>query len=42
MKILDTEFIQGFIRMANDGWDQGGMREKDFKVSLPEGFLYEK
>lgn len=23
MKILDTEFMQGFIRMANDGWEQG-------------------
>ena len=23
MKILDTEFVQGFIRMANDGWEQG-------------------
>lgn len=23
MKILDAEFIQGFIRMANDGWEQG-------------------
>ncbi len=23
MKFLDTEFVQGFIRMANDGWEQG-------------------
>ena len=23
MKVLDTEFVQGFIRMANDGWEQG-------------------
>ncbi len=23
MKILDAEFVQGFIRMANDGWEQG-------------------
>lgn len=23
MKILDTEFVQGFIRMAGDGWEQG-------------------
>ncbi len=23
MNILDTEFMQGFIRMANDGWEQG-------------------
>lgn len=23
MKFLDAEFVQGFIRMATDGWDQG-------------------
>lgn len=23
MKILDTEFVKGFIRLANDGWEQG-------------------
>ncbi len=23
MKFLDAEFVQGFIRMANDGWEQG-------------------
>ena len=23
MKVLDSEFVQGFIRMANDGWEQG-------------------
>lgn len=23
MKILDAEFVQGFIRMSNDGWEQG-------------------
>lgn len=23
MKMLDAEFVQGFIRMANDGWEQG-------------------
>lgn len=23
MKFIDAEFVQGFIRMANDGWDQG-------------------
>lgn len=22
MKVLDAEFVQGFIRMANDGWEQ--------------------
>ena len=27
MKFLDAEFVQGFIRMANDGWEQGCMRE---------------
>ena len=23
MRVLDAEFTQGFIRMANDGWEQG-------------------
>ena len=23
MRVLDAEFVQGFIRMANDGWEQG-------------------
>lgn len=23
MKVLEAEFVQGFIRMANDGWEQG-------------------
>ena len=23
MQFLDAEFVQGFIRMANDGWEQG-------------------
>lgn len=23
MKFIDAEFVQGFIRMANDGWEQG-------------------
>lgn len=23
MKVLDAEFVQGFIRMCNDGWEQG-------------------
>lgn len=23
MNLLDAEFVQGFIRMANDGWEQG-------------------
>lgn len=28
MKVLDAEFVQGFIRMANDGWEQGWLRER--------------
>lgn len=27
MKVLDAEFVKGFIRMANDGWEQGWQRE---------------
>ena len=27
MKFLDAEFVKGFIRMANDGWEQAGMKE---------------
>ena len=27
MKFLDAEFVQGFIRMANDGWEQGWHEE---------------
>ena len=23
MKVLDAEFVKGYIRMANDGWEQG-------------------
>ena len=23
MRFLDAEFVKGFIRMANDGWEQG-------------------
>ena len=23
MSVLDTKFVQGFIRMCNDGWEQG-------------------
>ena len=26
MKVLETEFVKGFIRMADDGWQQGGQR----------------
>lgn len=25
--ITDVKFVQGFIRMCNDGWEPGGMRE---------------
>ena len=27
MKILESKFVQGFIKMANDGYLQDGMRE---------------
>ena len=27
MKILDSKFVQDFIKMANDGYLQDGMRE---------------
>ena len=23
MKVLEAKFVEGFIRMANDGWEQG-------------------
>ncbi len=23
MKVLDAKFVQGFIRMCDDGWQQG-------------------
>ena len=23
MKVLEAKFVQGFIRMCNDGWEQG-------------------
>ena len=23
MSVLDTKFVQGFVRMCNDGWEQG-------------------
>ena len=23
MKVLDAEFVQGFIRLCSDGWEQG-------------------
>ena len=27
MRFLDAEFVQGFIRMANDGWWRVGFSE---------------
>ena len=27
MKILDSKFMKGFIKMADDGFQQAGMRE---------------
>ena len=29
MKFLDAEFVQGFIRMADDGWQQGWHDERN-------------
>ena len=34
MKFLDAEFVKGFIRMANDGWEQGWHEEKRRKPFL--------
>lgn len=52
MKILDAEFVKGFIRMANDGWEQGWhernggnltYRIKDDEVeAVKENFTYER
>ena len=27
MRVLEAKFVQGFMRMADDGWNQDGMRE---------------
>ena len=39
MKVLDAEFVQGFIRMANDGWEQGWHERNGGKsfLSYPAG-----
>ena len=33
MKILDSKFMKGFIKMADDGFQQAGMRER-WKLKL--------
>lgn len=51
MKFLDAEFVQGFMRMANDGWEQGwhernggnlSYRVKPEEVALVEENFYKK
>ena len=51
MKFLDAEFVQGFIRMANDGWEQGwhernggnlSYRVKPEEVEAGAGELFRK
>lgn len=48
MSVLDTKFVQGFIRMCNDGWEQGwhernggnlSYRIKDEEVAEVKEFL---
>ncbi len=50
MSILDVKFVQGFIRMANDGWEQGwhernggnlSYRMKDEDVAAVKEYLKE-
>lgn len=50
MKITEVKFVEGFIRMANDGWEQGwhernggnlSYRMKDEDVAAVKGFLSE-
>ena len=50
MSILDVKFVQGFIRMANDGWEQGwhernggnlSYRMKDEDVAAVREYLME-
>lgn len=40
MKILEAQFVQGFIRMSNDGWEQGWHERNggnlSYRVSLVE------
>lgn len=49
MSVLDTKFVQGFIRMCNDGWEQGwhernggnlSYRIKDEEVAEVKEFLH--
>ena len=40
MKFLDAEFVRGFIRMADDGWQQGWHERNGGNLSYrvkPEG-----
>ena len=48
MSVLDTKFVQGFVRMCNDGWEQGwhernggnlSYRIKDEEVAEVKEFL---
>lgn len=50
MKITEVKFVEGFIRIANDGWEQGwhernggnlSYRMKDEDVAAVKGFLSE-
>ena len=50
MKVLEAKFVEGFIRMANDGWEQGwhernggnlSYRMKDEDVAAVKEFLSE-
>ena len=43
MKFLDAEFVQGFIRMADDGWQQGWHERNGGNLSYrvkPEEMLF--
>ena len=44
MKFLDAEFVKGFIRMANDGWEQGWHERNggnlSYRVKPEDGTLY--
>jgi rhamnulose-1-phosphate aldolase len=49
VSVLDTKFVQGFIRMCNDGWEQGwhernggnlSYRIKDEEVAEVKEFLH--
>ena len=36
MNFLDAEFVQEFIRMANDGWEQGWHERNGGNLSYRE------